>query len=331
MHDVRRLLDAEASRVRGDVRALDAIVRRAGRRRRNRRVGTAAVALIVAGAGMVGAFTVFGRPGSEAGPAAGAYRGIWPQPGLEEAEIAQSRADRGDHRLTHQLDANVFVHTFARDGLHWTDIAFDPLDEEAVRGSGPLSVAVRGCPFDDSPQPQAQGAPAAPPEDCPLEVEVTIERLLRQDASGIWLVTDVTSPGGVPDVHRSPLPPTDSPSAPGFDPLAPEGVGAIADGFIEARNESRAVAKYLSAEAQRAFENGDGGLSLFGYAAEAHSLTTWAITEAEGGWRVVVGFQGAGPSFPDGDVIRETLLIGPGTNLLGESVDWVILDAERNE
>ncbi|MGH2723493.1 MAG: hypothetical protein ACRDI0_04360 [Actinomycetota bacterium] len=327
---MRQLLDAEARRVHGEAGALETIVRRAGRRRRNRRVATAAVALVVAGAGMIGVFTAFGPPGPEAGPGTGGFRGIWPQTTLEEAEIAQSRADHGDDRLTHQLDANIFVHTFARDGLHWTDVTFDPAEEAAANGPGPLGVTVRGCPFDDSPEPQPEGSAPAGSEDCPLEVAVTIERLLRSDPTGIWLVTDVTAPGGEPNVHRSPLPPVDSPSPFGFQPDAPNGVEKVAWEFIEARNGSRPVERYLSPEAERAYEEGDGGLSMYGYTAEAHSLTLWGISEVEDGWRVV-GFQGSDGQSPDGDVIRETLLIGPGENVLGQSREWVILAAERNE
>lgn len=327
MTDLRELLDAEADRVLGRPDVLSHVLRRVERRRRGRRIGTAALALLIAAGGMVGAYSAFGRPGSEAGPGAG-YRGVWPQTSLEEAEIAQSRVDAGDLSLKHQLDATLFLQAFARDGLFWTDVAFDRIEDEAAQGSGPLMVSVSGCPFDASAQPQPERSPSSThSEDCPLEAAVTIERLLRRDPTGIWAVTEVTVNGSTPDVHRSPLPPIDPPGS-GLDPFAPKAVRTLAWGFIEARSESRAVAKYLSAGAMRDYEDAEGGLSLYGYAGEAHTQTLWAITEAPEGWRVVIGFQGPEPTFPGGEVIRETLLIGPGTNLLDETVDWVVLDAE---
>ena len=190
MHDLKELLDREAGRVGTDPAALQTVVRRAGRRQRHRRVVTAAVALIVAAAGMATVFTAFGRPGPGAGPGAASYRD---------------------------------------------------------------------------------------------------------------------------------------------DPAAPDSVRKVVWRFLYARNDSRPLGRYLSPQAQETYWEGDGGLSLYGYAAEAHSLSEWAVTEAAGGWRVVVGFQGSTGVFPGGGVIKETLLIGPGRNLEGDDVDWVVLAAERNE
>jgi hypothetical protein len=113
-------------------------------------------------------------------PAVEAWRGVWEYTTREDAEAAQAQVDEGHSPW--QTDARAYLEAFAtrEDGLGWDRVFFgDDVDLSDPQESGPLTVHLGDCPAIEN------GG------DCPHEAIVTIERLLRPDRTGIWLVTVV--------------------------------------------------------------------------------------------------------------------------------------------
>jgi hypothetical protein len=108
MDELKRQLDEEARRVQSDPEALEAVRRRAGRRRMTRQVGTGALALAVAGAGFGVAYSAF-RGGPAGRPLVGPSGSISPDTGgsnvlvigpgalQDEASELSSRLVEADH------------------------------------------------------------------------------------------------------------------------------------------------------------------------------------------------------------------------------------------
>jgi hypothetical protein len=148
-----------------------------------------------------------GGGGAQAG--AGGWNGIWPQSTVGGAETAQSLADAGDPSYAWQLDGKTVLQRFATDQLGWAGFTIlqvggggseasgynNESDLSNPDASGPFRFITIGC---DAPGPGVT---------CP-SATVTIERLLRQDRTGIWSVTKVedqgTAEGAYPTATPSP-------------------------------------------------------------------------------------------------------------------------------
>lgn len=195
MSDVNDLLERRAGRVQAGQGVLTDVLRRVERRRRRRRLTSGAVALLVAAAGTTMVFAAFGPGLRDAQPASQAsWEGYWPQDSEKDAEAAQAAADAGDPAYTWQLDGKAVLGRFATQHLGWTRMYFiDVQNSEEVSGelgrldpesvlddveaSGPFRFLISEC----NPEGSGQvGCPGA---------YVSIERLLRQDNTGIWSVT----------------------------------------------------------------------------------------------------------------------------------------------
>jgi hypothetical protein len=203
MSDVKDLLDRRAGRVQARQGLLTDVLLRVEGRRRRRRLTSGAVALLVAAAGTTMVFVAFGSGLREAQPASQAsWEGYWPQDSEKDAEAAQAAADAGDPAYTWQLDGKAVLGRFATQHLGWQTMYFidvqnseevsgelGRLDPESVfddaEGSGPFRFLISEC------NPEGSG-----PVGCP-GAYVSIERLLREDSTGIWTVTgaDRTSLG----------------------------------------------------------------------------------------------------------------------------------------
>ncbi len=189
MHDVedevRELLQERAGDVGFDPQ-LPPRVTRGSRRRRALTVaaaGLGAAALVLVAVVGLRAFSVFdsGTPATspEPTPTAGVetWLGIWEYTTREAAEAAQAQVDAG--HMPWQTDARAFLEAYATrsDGLGWERVYFDEsLDSPDTGGSGPLTIHLGDC-------------PAVRDRTCPHQADVTIERLLRRDRTGIWSVT----------------------------------------------------------------------------------------------------------------------------------------------
>jgi hypothetical protein len=207
MSDVTFLLDREARRVSAPPTAMEAMLQRGRRRERRARVLNGALALLLAGGAIAGMVVALdGAKGAQ--PGAGGWAGIWPQATLQDAQAAQTRTDAGDPAYTWELDGKTVLRRFAIDQLGWKGFAFLTItdgngsdapgynnepDLANLDAWGPFRFIVVGC---DAPGPGVT---------CP-SATVTIQRLLRQDRTGIWSVVRVedqgTAGGAYPD--RSP-------------------------------------------------------------------------------------------------------------------------------
>jgi len=316
-------MERAASRVHADPDAIDAVLRRVDRRRRNRRLTAGGIALVVAVAGAVVAATLVGGR-TNIGPGAPPFASLWPQSSEAEARIAQARANQGDHGLTWEQDANEFLYRFANDGLRWVRTTIPQIGQGDAAGNGPLTASLRGAPAAGCTSPDT-----APDWVCPAEAfrtaEVTIERLVQRDAQGIWSVTAATVEGQPQDLPPSPLPAVQTDTPPPT-PELPEEVRSFVGGFMDSRLAGTDDARnHLGTAAATAYHSGAGGLELYGYTRQAGvtwRISGWNVEPDTDRWQVVVEIQGYGSSS-----IYETLRVGSP----GDGRPLRVLDAERNE
>jgi hypothetical protein len=127
-------------------------------------------------------------------------------PVLQSARTAQARADANDPAYTWQLDGKNVLQRFANEQLGWTGFSFltvtagksgeatgynNEPDLNNLDASGPFRFIVMGC---DNP---------GPGETCPAAT-ITIQRILRQDRTGIWSVVRVEERGIAAGASPSP-------------------------------------------------------------------------------------------------------------------------------
>jgi hypothetical protein len=167
--------------------AFDRLERLRQRRQRNRRIATAVFAFVIAISGSFAAFEAFrGSNGSAAIRGTGPFYALWPELTLADAQQSQAAVDGGAGAW--RLDARTTTGRFVALTLGWSDFAVTMPDGTNLDGPGPVTLDVSTlappCP---SPLPGTEG-----PMNCGPQWEtVTLERLVRQDATGIWSVTDV--------------------------------------------------------------------------------------------------------------------------------------------
>jgi hypothetical protein len=162
-------------------------------RRRRALVGTGAglgaLAAIVLGAAALRAIAP-PDTGTEPSPSPSpveTWRGIWPQSSREEAEAAQASTDAGDPNAIWQLNVAKVVQRYARSELGLTQVYFDDsLTTDDRLSSGPSTIHVSSC----EPRDLAEWPPVCGPGSTGMYSEITVERLLRADPSGIWFVTE---------------------------------------------------------------------------------------------------------------------------------------------
>lgn len=206
MPDLRVVLDREARTVHAEPTAYSAVMRRAGRRRRVRTVGTIAVALAVAAAGVGVALRGFGpapsRPASV--PESGLDRpsgAIWPELTSTDLERAQEQAEQGEGAW--RFSAMETARQFAVEVLGWRP------EDILVRGRGPSAQLFN---------PALESRLGAPDSTRTL---LAVRQLSEQGARGIWSVVYVTGnvsvrpyestvsvPGGTTIVQRASLSPS---------------------------------------------------------------------------------------------------------------------------
>lgn len=200
MHDLKDLLDREASRVQPEMDGLDSVLRRAERRHRNRRVAAGALGVMVSAALALGSYAGIRVLGGSDGPTPAqtptvappgtdeAWEGIWPQETRAEAAFAQQRADARDPRYLWQLEPPTVAERFVISTL--TD------DDQLVSGfrlgerahGRPVVVRVLVC--DPQIFQEAQLIDLLEMCDRREAVDVTLEQPIRSGSTGTWVVTD---------------------------------------------------------------------------------------------------------------------------------------------
>jgi hypothetical protein len=193
--ELRARLDREASRVHAPSDAKDAVLERVGRKVHRRRTAARMLGLAIALALIGGSLAVL-RAGAlrDVGTDNVSWAGIWPQTSHADALAVQNAADAGDPSATWQVDGVLVLKRFASERFGWeapmlqrianaADVSEpgapidDPAELSDPNSRGPIRVLVVGC----APGSEAITCPAA---------YVTAQRLVRDDPTGIWSVTD---------------------------------------------------------------------------------------------------------------------------------------------
>ena len=212
---VKALLDKRAR----DFPADPVMPRRVMTRSRRRRAlagagaGLGALAAIVLG---VAALRAFVPPDEAANPTPSPsispsptvvqqpWPGIWPHATREEGEAAQTAADAGDPGSAWQLDAGEVARRYARQALEFPEVYFDESFDIAEEDSpGPFVIHVISC----EPRDLIEWPPVCDPGQG-VYSEITIERLLRPDRTGLWFVTEALEPAAAQ--QEQPYPATSS-------------------------------------------------------------------------------------------------------------------------
>ncbi len=190
--DLRELLRERAEEVRLSPHVPEPVLSRARRRRvRTTLIATATTLAMVVGGGAVASVLLPGEGGETPAAPADEWPGTWPYRTRGEAENAQAAADRGDPGTAWLLDPEAFVTRYAVQLLGWPGGVAQVDDPPDIHPdeAGPVEVEVHACP------PRAPTREGGGYDDCELHVLVTIERLVRADRTGIWLVTGATDIG----------------------------------------------------------------------------------------------------------------------------------------
>lgn len=183
MSDLRTRLERIGDRVRPDPDAFERLERTRRRRERNRRIGAGVVALLVAAAGSLVAFTAFrdGEP-RVGGTVEEGFFALWPESTYEDAIAEQTEVDQDvSGARAWRVDPIATATEFARTALGWGSpdgdggINVEIPDGVDVSGPGPISFSVYRT---------AHGLDT-------MVTDVTLARLVRPD--GIWSVVDVRS------------------------------------------------------------------------------------------------------------------------------------------
>lgn len=181
MSELRDRLERLGERAPSAPDAFERLERARRRHERNRRITAGTVALLVAIAGSVAAFTAFtGSEPQAAGEPDDGFVAIWPESTYEEALEVQERVDAGDPSVAWRLDAHETALVFARDVLGWSDVAVAMAPDD-LRVE--LLVRSPGGPCGSPPEPACD----------PREVAVELAQL-DGASSGIWSVISVRSP-----------------------------------------------------------------------------------------------------------------------------------------
>lgn len=204
---------------------------------RRRLLALTAAAILAVGIGV----WVFPNNGEEPEGQETTWRGLWPQDSREEGQRARAAAGAGDPPYSWQLgeDGGDVVLRYVRGDLGWArpqplDIQVPEDAEGWLRRWRVLRCAPRAT------NPDYPEVECAPPADRTYPaVHVTVERLLRRDEEGLWIVTGVE-----PDVVHQP------------EPASPRVVRRVVVAFLERRIRGAGAEEYLSADGQKGIRSG---------------------------------------------------------------------------
>ncbi|MGH2555700.1 MAG: hypothetical protein ACRDHO_08305, partial [Actinomycetota bacterium] len=170
---------------------------------------------------------------------------LWPQSSLEEVRKAQELADAGDPRYTWQVDPKLanydqpsedteIVARFLREELGWEEFRFMPIPEDGFGlGASYNNAYIRCAPGRTNPlySKDPVGSGCAPTiDDFRYErVSLDLGQLVRQDASGIWVVTgwEMIAP------FEQVVPPSDAEAT------------ALLEAFLHARIDGEGAEEYV--------------------------------------------------------------------------------------
>jgi hypothetical protein len=262
MPDLRDLLDDEAGRARGRDDGLGRVLRRAGHRRRVRRVASGLAALAIAGASFALAYTAF-RPGDGVQPASGPTPTPTPTSD-QETPGALPIAVLGGSRE----DDTLVAYATARVETEGTSIRQGGVEvvETGTAADQPARTLILCPPQYDGIATRLQQAlfPGARLGGALPDQEVAIRIILGRDFSE-------QDDGGLEAFQ-------------------------VVEAFMTARVLGSGAEGFLSKEAASAFESGEGGLSLYGYT-EGASFAIDSMFRSDDGFRAVVRIEAAATGY----------------------------------
>jgi hypothetical protein len=145
---------------------------------------------------------VWKREGAEdPNPTPKASGGMWPQSSLEQVREAQDAADAGDPAYTWQVDAQLDRHIwpsddteivgrFLREELGWEEFRYWYIGEDTFDSSSVKNNAfIRCAPGETNPVYPNDGCAPTIDDTHYERVVLDLEQLVREDATGIWVVT----------------------------------------------------------------------------------------------------------------------------------------------
>jgi hypothetical protein len=187
MSDLRSRLERIGDRTRIAPDAFERLERARRRRDRNRRITAGTVALLVAIAGSVAAFTAFrsndgGRAVGGGGQAE--FFALWPESTYDAALAAQDSVAAGDPSRAWRLDALETAQAFVHEALGWPESP----DELVVRTATTSSDGTVTADLANGVDPGTCNRPECDGR----EVIVRLRQLVETD--GIWSVVSVESP-----------------------------------------------------------------------------------------------------------------------------------------
>ncbi|MDH4112977.1 MAG: hypothetical protein OEV60_09920, partial [Actinomycetota bacterium] len=255
--------------------------------------------------------TVWGREGAEE-PALDpvASGGMWPQTSLEEVRRAQELADAGDPRYTWQVDPEMrsgfaqptddteIVARFLREVLGWEDFRFMPIPEDGFgTGASYNNAFIRCTRGRTNPQYPNDPERCGPTLDGGRYERVSIDlgQLVRQDASGVWVVTEWR----MVEPFAQVTPPSEAETR------------ALLEPFLEARIDGDDAERFVDVPADEA-PDGEVPLLYATTAGAAYERSEYEVVD--------------GPVWPDGWMQVEVRLFAQG----GTVVEQVFL-VDRDE
>jgi hypothetical protein len=248
--------------------ALERVLTRRDRRRRNQRVAAGVLGIAVfalAAIGLVRLLGSEGTPASDPTPAPPTSGTMWPQSSLAEAEEAQRLADTGDPRYTWQVLGPVsfddprqteFITRFLQAELGWEefDLSGFPGLYAGVPDDRPWEfLAVRCAPGQTNPlypnDPEGRGCAPTIDEYRYETVYVNAEEPVRpDDPSAIWVVTrwKMLQPSDVAPNYRDDSGPVVRRQVQQVVPPSDAEATALVEAFLQARVDGEGAEEYLS-------------------------------------------------------------------------------------
>jgi hypothetical protein len=294
------------------------------RRVKRRRATTVAMAGGVAAVLVAG--TVFGvtaavrargnstlKPAAAENPTFERWPGLYPAVTQGEGEALQACVDAGgDGSCVRLVGAEYVIRSYAKFHLGWSGVYFTDSVVSAEAESGPVTLQVGQClPIEGKFFPTG----------CTV-ADVTVERLLRHDARGVWFVIGASEY-------------TNRPQGMAEQALTEAQVKAFVEKFMQLRMEGAPQAlDFLSSTAKSQYDRGDGGLFLFGegiagnrWLFEHFEISSIEAADANSYEVKVSVIASKDPGDGNAYSFVENLFVGPGQDYKGEVQPLVIRGA----
>jgi hypothetical protein len=181
MSELRTRLERLGDRVRPPADAYERLERARRRRERNRRITAGVIALLLAVAGSLAAFSAFRGGEDRVGGQDDEFFALWPEQTAAGLAAAQERVDAGDPEFAWRADQVSVAERFATEVLAWPEALVITTETDPPSEISTVDLEV---------PPAARCDAIVTDAECPTgRVTLTMRRLGRSD--GLWSVTEV--------------------------------------------------------------------------------------------------------------------------------------------